>query len=438
MADLSPAGDAIVCSGPAAGYRLQRIRLADERRSYSRPIIRNRSFPSSPPTARRSSSSVAMATSTGSAPTVTISAGSPPAPSRRVPALAPGSAWFQRRPHVSPDGRRIAYIAEQTGMANVHVMDIDGTHHRRLANRASPCGRVRWSPDGRQIAFVSFEGKYPQLFVVPAEGGEPRSLPGWKGPCSFWRGSPRTRGGGKLFVDHGTRAVQTGPEEDRPGQAVLLGLRHAPSSRAAATSHRLPRIARSGLKELVLVLLHGPGSHDPGYHLSPLRGSCEPSTSGAESCHCCSRGTEKQEPTASLPTGRNPGPEDRWQPAGLATLRPLASGPASLPARQPPRHAEPRCCLIMVGAVPVPSASSLGSFFSHRFLYELGHQRSDVAPVRNRPQAGNDGPMPRRDETPVAGRRPLLRRPRSPALSRRRRARPDPARARAGRQLPPP
>ena len=30
MAALSPAGDAIVCSGPAAGYRLQRIGLADD------------------------------------------------------------------------------------------------------------------------------------------------------------------------------------------------------------------------------------------------------------------------------------------------------------------------------------------------------------------------------------------------------------------------
>jgi Tol biopolymer transport system component len=79
-------------------------------------------------------------------------------------------------PDVSPDGKRIAFIAVKDGVPNVHVVNIDGTGRQQLTRRKSPCGRVRWSPDGQSLAFVSFDGKYPQLFVVPAEGGEPRQL----------------------------------------------------------------------------------------------------------------------------------------------------------------------------------------------------------------------------------------------------------------------
>ena len=93
-------------------------------------------------------------------------------------------------PSVSPDGRRIAYISEQGGVANVHVMDIDGSHQQKLTNRTSPCGRVRWSPDGRHIAFVSFEGKYPQLFVITAAGGEPHQLTKLDGAVYFLAWQP--------------------------------------------------------------------------------------------------------------------------------------------------------------------------------------------------------------------------------------------------------
>jgi Tol biopolymer transport system component len=79
-------------------------------------------------------------------------------------------------PDVSPDGKRVAYIAVRDGVANVCVMNFDGSGQRQVTARKTSCGRVRWSPDGRRLAFVSFEGKYPQLFTVAADGGEPRQL----------------------------------------------------------------------------------------------------------------------------------------------------------------------------------------------------------------------------------------------------------------------
>ena len=92
-------------------------------------------------------------------------------------------------PDVSPDGKRIAYIAVSDGIPNVWVMNVDGTAQRQITFRKTACGRVRWSPDSRQIAFVSFEGRYPQLFTVSSNGGDVRQQTRLDGAVNFiaWR-----------------------------------------------------------------------------------------------------------------------------------------------------------------------------------------------------------------------------------------------------------
>ncbi|HVU87570.1 MAG TPA: DPP IV N-terminal domain-containing protein [Pirellulales bacterium] len=79
-------------------------------------------------------------------------------------------------PHLSPDGKRVAYIARRDGVPQVCMMNLDGTEQRQITHRNSPCGRVRWSPDGRRLAFVSFEPTRPQLFIISAAGGEPKQI----------------------------------------------------------------------------------------------------------------------------------------------------------------------------------------------------------------------------------------------------------------------
>jgi sialidase-1 len=97
-------------------------------------------------------------------------------------------------PHVSPNGKRIAYVAVKDGVANVCVMNLDGSGQRQLSFRKAPCGRVRWNPKGTRVAFVSFEGRYPQLFVVSAMGGEPRQLTRLQGAVYFldWKPARKT------------------------------------------------------------------------------------------------------------------------------------------------------------------------------------------------------------------------------------------------------
>jgi Tol biopolymer transport system component len=194
MAALSPTGDTVVCSGPAGGYRLQRIRLWDET-----PILLTPDHPESfCPQFTPDGKTIVFFRRDGDFYRVDVDG-------RNLRRLTVGAHHVEFRlsardrhgssdaPQISPDGRRIAYIAERDGVPNVHVMNLDGSNQRPLTARKSPCARVRWSPDGRRIAFVSFEGKYSQLFVIPADGGTPRQLTKVDGAVYFVCWQPETK-----------------------------------------------------------------------------------------------------------------------------------------------------------------------------------------------------------------------------------------------------
>ncbi|MBN1508201.1 MAG: PD40 domain-containing protein [Sedimentisphaerales bacterium] len=61
-------------------------------------------------------------------------------------------------PHVSSDGTKICFVADETGedgkVRNVYYMNVDGTGRVKVADNArQPC----WSPDGKVIAYVKGE-----------------------------------------------------------------------------------------------------------------------------------------------------------------------------------------------------------------------------------------------------------------------------------------
>jgi dipeptidyl aminopeptidase/acylaminoacyl peptidase len=117
----------------------------------------------------------------------------------------------------SPDGSRIAYLAEAEGKQQLWVRYMDAEGLRVQVTRGSEApGMFRWSPDGKQLAFTMFvaeppswsvalpaapegakwtapprvvdryhyrgdrigyfESGHTQLFVVPADGGTPRQV----------------------------------------------------------------------------------------------------------------------------------------------------------------------------------------------------------------------------------------------------------------------
>jgi tricorn protease len=67
------------------------------------------------------------------------------------------------------DGKRIAYVSDQSGEEAIWVRDADGNNPHQLTNESF--GRLyapRWSPDGARIAFVDSDSR---LHIVASSGG---------------------------------------------------------------------------------------------------------------------------------------------------------------------------------------------------------------------------------------------------------------------------
>ncbi len=72
----------------------------------------------------------------------------------------------------SPDGTKIAFIANRVGARLIYVMNADGTGLVRLTDHRAGNGAPAWSPDGRQIAFTSRHFGNAEIFVINADGTE--------------------------------------------------------------------------------------------------------------------------------------------------------------------------------------------------------------------------------------------------------------------------
>jgi Tol biopolymer transport system component len=73
-------------------------------------------------------------------------------------------------PTWSPDGRKIAFVSDRSGSADIYVMNADGSQQRRLTRNAKP-KELAWSPDGRKIAFGSHARGGPRdVYVMNADG----------------------------------------------------------------------------------------------------------------------------------------------------------------------------------------------------------------------------------------------------------------------------
>ena len=72
----------------------------------------------------------------------------------------------------SPDGTKIAFIANRVGARYIYVMNADGTDLVRLTDHLVGNGAPAWSPDGRQIAFTSRRFGNDEIFVINADGTE--------------------------------------------------------------------------------------------------------------------------------------------------------------------------------------------------------------------------------------------------------------------------
>lgn len=87
-------------------------------------------------------------------------------------------------PVLSPDGARVAYLAEIDGVNELRVRPIVGGEPVTLAREVESAEFVAWSPDGRRIAYA---GGIPlRVWVVSAAGGTPEPLSPPGGDYPTW------------------------------------------------------------------------------------------------------------------------------------------------------------------------------------------------------------------------------------------------------------
>ena len=56
----------------------------------------------------------------------------------------------------SPDGKRIAFLSDRDGTAQLFVMYVDTKEVAQLTHLEQAPGNIKWSPDSKQIAFTAF------------------------------------------------------------------------------------------------------------------------------------------------------------------------------------------------------------------------------------------------------------------------------------------
>jgi Tol biopolymer transport system component len=100
---------------------------------------------------------------------------------------------IQLTKHWSPDGRSIAYedyAAGRRDQRQLWLLSLDGAT-RRVTSTPASSHSGRFSPDGRRLAYVSEETGRPEVYVASLAGGPPRRVSRVGGLLPRWRGDGR-------------------------------------------------------------------------------------------------------------------------------------------------------------------------------------------------------------------------------------------------------
>ena len=77
---------------------------------------------------------------------------------------------------ISPDVLQATLVLKREGRRQLHLITVDGTQLRPIAESIEAQGSAAWSPDGEWIATGGSDADGPGLFKIPVGGGEPVRL----------------------------------------------------------------------------------------------------------------------------------------------------------------------------------------------------------------------------------------------------------------------
>src|SRR5262249_39640102 len=132
-----------------------------------------------------------------------------PAPAQQTRGVTPEDYFafeFLSDPHISPDGKLVAYVVTKADRAQnrrnsaIWMVAADGSRaawHSTPSPQSTPS--PRWSPAGRSLAFLSprpaaeasaQEQSRPQVYALSLEGGEAKRVTNLKNGVSVFQWSP--------------------------------------------------------------------------------------------------------------------------------------------------------------------------------------------------------------------------------------------------------
>jgi tricorn protease len=114
------------------------------------------------------------------------------------------TAAVESDPHFSPDGKKIAFTSNRSGVSAVYTVPLSGGTATRLSWHAAPAITRGWTPDGEKVLYASKRETAPKsfnrLWTVDKEGGVPSLVHKQWGNNGAY--SPD---GKKLIIDRVTR-----------------------------------------------------------------------------------------------------------------------------------------------------------------------------------------------------------------------------------------
>lgn len=91
-------------------------------------------------------------------------------------------AGVETSPHVSPDGRRVAFVStgdqiEPVGLGDIYLVEAGGGTPRKLADTPDRSANILgWTADGSSVLFTESVRTERHVFALPTDGSAPRAL----------------------------------------------------------------------------------------------------------------------------------------------------------------------------------------------------------------------------------------------------------------------